>query len=293
MNQLTNRLRQPTLWRYSLWTLTAIAALLATWLLARLTWQLLTPVAEPVSGPLPPTRQAANAQVNVNAIAGLKLFGDAAAPAQQRVANAPKTSLNVRLLGVSASNYPLRSAAIIERSGQQEVYVVGDQLSGSQVTVEEIYADRVILDNQGRLETLELEGIGELGPGLSLTLEGGPRGGTTGYEDSTTGYDQVVEEVTDNPASILEYVSISPARDGAKIIGYRLRAGPQPELFNEAGFVDGDLAVAINGQDLTDIRTAMTMTRDLASMDSITVTVNRDGQYIDLELSVPDEARGN
>ncbi|MDX1706528.1 type II secretion system protein GspC [Pseudidiomarina sp.] len=288
MNQLINRLRPPTLWRYGLWTLTAIAALLATWLLARLTWQLLTPVAEPVSGPLAPARQASNPQINVSTIAGLKLFGDAAAPTQQRIASAPKTSLNVRLLGVSASNYPQHSAAIIERSGQQEVYAIGDQLSGSQVTVEEIYADRVILNNQGRLETLELEGIGELGPGLSLTLE---RGADTGRPVSAPS--SVVEEVAENPASILEYVSISPARDGAKIVGYRLRPGPTPELFNQAGFVSGDLAVAINGQDLTDIRTAMSMTRDLASMDSIIVTVNRDGQYIDLELTVPDEARGN
>ncbi|KFZ31334.1 hypothetical protein IDSA_00955 [Pseudidiomarina salinarum] len=292
-------MRQPTLWRYGLWTLTALAAVLATLLLARLTWQLLTPVAEPVSGPIPPARQAGKAQINVNAIAGLNLFGNAAAPDQQRVASAPKTSLNVRLLGVSASNYPQHSAAIIERSGQQEVYVVGEQLSGSQVTVEEIYADRVILNNQGRLETLEMEGIGELGPGLSLTVGEIPRGRTTGYS-AAAGDDaavevaeEVAEAVSADPANILEYVAIAPARDGAKIIGYRLRPGPQPELFNEAGFLAGDLAVAINGQDLTDIRTAMSMTRDLATMDSITVTVTRDGQYIDLELTVPAEARGN
>lgn len=38
------------------------------------------------------------------------------------------------------------------------------------MTVEEIHADRVILDNNGRLETLKMEDIGEDRPALSLIV---------------------------------------------------------------------------------------------------------------------------
>ena len=88
-------------------------------------------------------------------------------------------------------------------------------------------------------------------------------------------------------ASILDYVSISPVRQGAGIQGYRLQAKKNPELFSAAGFQNGDLAIAINGQSLTDMNTAMALTRSLGTMDTITVTVLRQGKTIELELAIP------
>lgn len=67
-----------------------------------------------------------------------------------------------------------------------------------------------------------------------------------------------------------------------------MRAGSNPELFRQAGFRDGDLAVAINGQDLTNISTAMKVTGELATMTEATVTVMRGNEYIDLRLDIRD-----
>ncbi|CAI8163449.1 MAG: Type II secretion system protein C [Pseudidiomarina mangrovi] len=75
--------------------------------------------------------------------------------------------------------------------------------------------------------------------------------------------------------------------------GYRLQAKNNPEIFTAAGFQNGDLAIAINGQSLTDMNTAMALTRSLGTMTNITVTVLRQGKTIDLELAIPATLPGN
>ncbi|RZQ56263.1 type II secretion system protein GspC [Pseudidiomarina tainanensis] len=277
--------------------ITAVCAVAAVWFGAQLTWQLITPASEVPSGPIQIANQGADTSYSARSIIALDLFGSASTNAPQASSNAPKTSLNIRLLGVSASNVPERSAAIIERSGNQEVYVVGDKLEGTQVLIKEIYADRVILDNNGRLETLELEGIGELSDGLSLTManmsnaEVRTSGRAVRDGGSSPRRSDAPTEVTAsavNPESLLEYIQIMPVRGGSGIRGYRLSPGKNPELFRQAGFRDGDLAVAINGQDLTNISTAMKVTSELGDMTQATVTVLRGNEPVDLQLDIRD-----
>ncbi|CUA86528.1 type II secretion system protein GspC [Pseudidiomarina woesei] len=299
---------------------TAVCAVAAVWFGAQLTWQVITPATPVASGPLSVSATQSERQASAQSLIALDLFGTPPV-SQVAASNAPKTSLNIRLLGVSASNVPERSAAIIERSGQQEVYVMGEKLNGTQVVIKEIYADRVILDNNGRLETLELEGIGELSEGLSLTMANsrgagsgsGSGSGSDGVSRSARAVDagagsagaggagagnggasgsEVLEnaspEVREVADNLLQHVKITPVRSGNGLAGYRLSPGANPELFNKAGFRDGDLAVAINGEDLTRVSTAMKLMRDLGSMTEATITVERNNQYTDLRLDIRD-----
>src|SRR5690606_3593358 len=127
------------------------------------------------------------------------------------------------------------------------------ELQNSRVKVAEIYADRVILDNNGRLETLELEGIGELSEGLSLTLANStPRaqaGNNEDERDSTTEVvelnDEQAEELNalrENPGNFLDYVQVSPVQQNGELQGYRLSPGSNPDLFRATGLQPGDLA---------------------------------------------------
>lgn len=290
-----NPIQQPRLWQAALWALTAVLALAAALLAAQLTWQLFSPAPQLASGPLK-VDSSGTSVVDLSALKARNIFGNAAAkPVEQsRQQQAPLTRLNLRLLGVSASSVPERSAAIIEQAGQQSVYSPGDLLTNTQVKVLEIYADRVILENQGRRETLELEGIGELSPGLSLTMEA--QRGSSPAPQQQQQQQQTPPVLTRGEAmaqSVLDYVSISPVRQGASMQGYRLQAKNNPELFTAAGFQNGDLAIAINGQSLTDMSTAMALTRSLGTMTSMTVTVLRQGKTIDLELAIPATLPGN
>lgn len=299
LSALTN---QPRVVRGVLWVLTALLAVAAVWLAAQLTWQLLAPASAPASGPLQVQAQqsATTATGRAAVLTELNLFGTTAATTTDS-RNAPKTNLNVRLLGVSASSVPAKSAAIIEKDRQQEVYVIGDKIVGTNVGIEEIYSDHVILNNNGILETLELEGIGELGPGLSLSVDNrqpepeqqpqrqsyNPQATQTARFDNPRAREAVRRMQQGDTGALLDYIRVSPAMQGGELAGYRLSPGKFPDLFADAGFKTGDIAVALNGQDLTDVASAQVALQELRSASRITVTVLRDEAYLDLELAVP------
>src|SRR5690554_2363369 len=98
-------------------------------------------------------------QVDLSQVQALHLFGQkGATTAQATTTNAPVTTLNIRLVGVTASNNPNLSAAIIQQGSEQSTYIPGDTIRNSRAVVQEIYSDRVMLEHNNRLETLWLEG---------------------------------------------------------------------------------------------------------------------------------------
>ncbi len=265
--------------------------LLVVILLAQLTWWLVAP-AEPTGAKTAPSLPSSynaieDSTVDIAALQRLNLFGQSAQTSSTTRRDAPKTSLNIRLVGVSASSNPLRSAAIIEQAGQQQTYIVGDKLGRSGVTVEEIYADRVLLDNNGRIETLQLEDIGEDRPALSLIVEQPQQEATETATEQDL--EQAVEEINADPQSLTDYVSISPAMDNGQLIGYRLQAGQKPELFRQAGLQNGDLAIAINGYDLTDMQQAMQLSNELTTLTRADIEIVRDGQPMQLTIELANE----
>ena len=177
-NKVTARLQQyftnSAHWRGLMLALTAFLWFCVAVLLAEFTWSLLSPDEPESTQPTVPkfnsTSSSANS-VDISRIEALHLFGQSEKQGPRNSRNAPKTTLNVRLIGVSASSNPERSAAIIQQGSQQRTYIIGESIGSSRVTVEEIYADRVILDNNGRLETLVMEDVGEDRPALSLTVD--------------------------------------------------------------------------------------------------------------------------
>ncbi len=283
--QIQNAKLMSVVHKHASWAATLILALVAVWLAAQLIWQLVAPTKVIPTGPIKVASVQQSTPVALQNLQALNLFGTADAPAAPTTRNAPKTSLNLRLLGVSASNVPTRSAAIIEQRGAQEVYVIGDTLSGTRVEIKEIYADRVILDNNGRLETLELEGIGELSEGLSLTMAN-----VNAQRQQATPPRPTLEQ---RAQQLVHYIRITPVREGNKLKGYQLSPGADARLFNQAGFKRGDIAVAINGEDLTNVTTAVKMSRDFNTMTKATVTVVRGTEYIDVQLDINDLPQGD
>lgn len=300
--QLLSAVQLPHVQRRLMQLAVIVLALISAILLARWVWLIATPAT-----PLPPTvvnsapaRTSSDVQtVNVGSLMRLQLFGENVSGESGMAArNAPKTQLNVRLVGVSASSIPERSAAIIEQGNQQLTYIVGDELQNSRVKVAEIYADRVILDNNGRLETLELEGIGELSEGLSLTLANStPRAQAGNRDDQRETATEVVElndeqaeelnALRENPGNFLDYVQVAPVQQDGELQGYRLSPGSNPDLFRATGLQPGDLAISINGYELSDMQQAMTAMEELQNGSDATITVLRDDQYVDVVFELP------
>ncbi|MFM4992868.1 GspC family type II secretion system variant ExeC [Aeromonas veronii] len=241
---------------------------------AALTWRLLTLASTQTSQPWQPSAVAVNGQNNprleLGEVSRLALFGKAIPKAQAKAAvaaNAPRTQLNAQLNGVLASSDPAKSIAIIAMSGIQNSYGVGDMIDGTQARIRQVYPDRVIIERDGRDETLMLDGE-EYGKPLPQT-NAAPLG-------------SLRSELMADPGKITDYLNISPVQVDGRMTGYRLNPGSNPEFFNQSGLQANDLAISINGLDLRDNMQAMQAMQQMAGATEMTVTVERQGEQFDI-----------
>ncbi|HHQ4750139.1 TPA: GspC family type II secretion system variant ExeC [Aeromonas veronii] len=241
---------------------------------AALTWRLLTLASPQTSQPWQPSAVVVSGQSNprleLGEVSRLALFGKAIPKAQAKAAvaaNAPRTQLNAQLNGVLASSDPAKSIAIIAMSGIQNSYGVGDMIDGTQARIRQVYPDRVIIERDGRDETLMLDGE-EYGKPLPQT-NAAPLG-------------SLRSELMADPGKITDYLNISPVQVDGRMTGYRLNPGSNPEFFNQSGLRANDLAISINGLDLRDNMQAMQAMQQLAGATEMTVTVERQGEQFDV-----------
>ncbi len=268
------------------------------WLLAGLVWQLL-PAQEPeialrAAPRVPAAIQRPRQQVDEQQIASWHVFGVAGEEPVEKpvIADAPDTNLKLSLRGVFASDDPAEARAIVgDPRGQEEHYSVGDTLPGN-ATLKEIYADRIILERNGRYETLrlprELASPQGAASGARRGAPGAQGGADAGRAAAFTRYRN---EIKQNPASFLNYVRATPARAGGKFIGFRLQAGRERGALKELGLKPGDIVTSINGVQIDSPAKGMQAMQALGQGDNINVTLLRGGQETSLSLVLP--AGGN
>jgi len=241
-------------------------------------------------------------RIDVSAIARAHLFGEqtvaSAELERQKELNAPETQLNLELTGIIADRDGNRSRALIKnQKGEQAGYSVGEQIV-SGVKLRAIYADRVILDRSGRLETLTLESVKKAESMIGLTRSPAQQTGTraaaaptrrtatpdadqAGAQDVSAELEaklsDVRREILANPANAQRYIRLRPARQDGSLVGYRIFPGQDNTLFKQAGLQSGELVTAINGQPLSNPAASLKMLGNLAKAGSATITVENDG----------------
>lgn len=214
--------------------------------------------------------------VDVDTIASAHLFGEQSASEnaadEQEIINAPETRLNLVLTGIVSQANGERSRALIKSGREdQEGYAVSDVIS-SGVKLHAIYANRVILDRSGRFETLTLESVKQ-----AKALQGVERTRTVSSKLANDLGD-VREKILANPASASKYIRLQPERQNGNLVGYRVYPGADRGLFEKAGLKSGELVTAVNGQPLNNPAASLKLLSNLATADSASVTLERDGQ---------------
>ena len=283
LNRLSEQLRSPRLIQTLFTGIGLLLLVLAAWTLAQLTWRLLVPNHSQVLTPLSALALPTNGQprLDISKVQALHLFGEQDAVQQSvQVQDAPVTQLNIRLVGVTASNNPNLSAAIVQQGSSQTTYIPGETIANSRAVVKQILSDRVLLENNDRLETLWLEGRD--GSEAPLTLNTTPA-----KEESTAPDTQVEPALSTKQMEILELISITPQQSEQGLIGYRLAPKGDGALFRELGLRPGDLAVAMNGYDLTNVADAIALISALEGATQAQVRVLRDGEYVDIDVYIP------
>lgn len=275
--------------------LTLVLALLVIYQLAQLTWQLVPAPSAPADDASPATvpKTAAPAapdaeSVPTGRIAGWHLFGEADPGPEQggtgpaAPIDAPETRLNLTLRGLYATDQPDRARAIIAApNGQERTYRVDDELPGG-AELSAIYADRVILQRNGRYETLRLP---------REALEGGAAAdsGQQDGRDSRAG--ELLSEyrgmLETNPRALIDLVRPVPVNENNEFAGFRLYPGNRPELFQQLGLRPGDLVTRVNGVELDGASKGAEVLQQLRDSQQISLQVRRGNQTLDLAFSVP------
>ena len=257
---------------------------------------------------------AASASVDLSQLTSVNLFGEASADVlPQEVAaeendfqnideeNAATTALSLQLQGIIASSVADESRAIIADGSTQQLYAIGDEMpQGNRVKLAKILDSRVILDNNGRAESLWLyseEDFKNLPSNQQRQASNGPppgydptqsQGGRAAraLTEATKRTVKVDPSAKDAPKSINDVVRFSVYRKDGKMQGYRVRPGRNADLFKQAGLKTGDIVTSVNGIVVDDPRKIRSVYDSLKQTSDAQLEVVRDGSPVAITISL-------
>ncbi|EJN3802128.1 type II secretion system protein GspC [Vibrio alginolyticus] len=275
--------------------LTCLFIAITGWILGKIVW-----LAIPQSSEVPQWRPSASSvtasnkgdAIDFNALQNANLFGKfteqkAAVVEQPIVKDAPKTRLNLTLVGAVASSDANTSLAVIANRGKQATYGLGEEIEGTRATLKAVLVNRVIIDNQGRDETLMMQGIEykKLSESPQVARAQAQRA-EAATSDVGEKLEQIREEIAKDPQSVFKYITISPVKKDGDIVGYRVSPGRDAALFNDVGLQPGDIAVQLNGIDLSDPSSSVQLMQVMSDPQELNLTVERDGQQYDIYIQL-------
>jgi general secretion pathway protein C len=229
------------------------------------------PAALPPPGASPPAsavRSGLSPELQLAVILNTHLFG---ASNVTMNGEARETTMPLILSGVIADNDPRKGRAIIgQNATAAKLYAVGGAITGG-ASLHEVYADHVILERNGTLETLRL-------PRNLQVSAGPPRAASPPARPAAAA----------NPSLLAGMVRVQPVFSQGKLTGYRIFPGGNKgnSAFSQLGLKPGDLIEAVNGTTLDDAGRAMEVLQTLSSSASATVTVSRNGQSQEVNLNM-------
>lgn len=200
-------------------------------------------------------------------------------------ANAPNTQMNLILKGVLAGGSKIAFAIIaMGQNGSEDFYGIGDPVSGA--ILREVHADRVILERNGRFETLRLPE--EFGAN-TFTAENADSNSPEFSNPSSPGevLSNIRQKVLRNPTAFAEYAIPLPYNENGRLRGYKLQPQGDRSLFDSLGLNADDVIIAVNGVELNDPTKGITALRSLQRAKSIDARVLRNGVEIPMHFDIP------
>lgn len=281
--------------------------ILLSFSLARLFWLVFpNPVIPPsaVMAPVVAAPLAGNGStVDIAQLKSLAVFGKAA-PVVQAQPTTPEneavdSQLGLLLMGLVYSSEESLARAIITGGNSTDVYAVGNPLPvGNGVTLAKIMEDRVIVNNNGKFESVWLYQDNPNAPAISQSYtapqrqapapavaapySGAPAGsasdaGGGGGSDADRG----VAEVSRNLSDV---VAMSIYREGGKVVGYKIRPGRDAEKFKSLGLQSDDIVTSVNGMPLTNPAKIMEVYKNMGSTSSANLEILRNGNVITVDV---------
>lgn len=284
------------------WVLSAGLLAAIAWLVAGLFWSIAFPGHNHLQGipasteqSAPFSRQNASSGRSETPRSGFTRsaeffpFGSLQKTGQEALENAPETRLSLELLGVLATGQGKGRAIVSAGRANIELYHVGDKIGNQMATLHQVHTDRVILERDGRLETLRLPRGEDLRVRSDRTGPGSDAGQRTsrpaGFAAPVTASVSRSRWLED-PERALNSLRAQPVmRDGA-LLGIRVTPTRNEREFERAGLQEGDIITSVQGQQVRDISDPEQVLSGLGNTDRVNITIERDGQTLPLTIEL-------
>ncbi len=184
--------------------------------------------------------------------------------ADQRIAAAVETALDLQLFGVRAGADSEQGSAIIRLpDGNQRSFMVGEELIDG-VRLLHVLPDRVVIAHRGARESLA---FADAKRKRAVTAVAAPA--------STAAVD---------PASLFQQIETRPRRIDGKLNGFLLYPKGNGATFRRLGLEAGDVLLAINDRPLGSFEALQEMPQRLAGLRRLRLTIERQGQNQTLNI---------
>ncbi len=241
-----------------------------------------------------------NASAPTVSVSRWHLFGNAGAGAANLRA-LPASTLALALRGTVAERDPTTGVAVIGDGQNERAYRVGDEIDTG-VSLVEVHTDHVVISRDGTRESLILPrdaaGAAQPGPVFDLSAaNGSARKPVTATTEATPAsyappqlangavdWEKSMEQVRKNPAQFTQLAA--PVIQDGKLIGMRVR-GLDPATMTKLGLEAGDLVTAVNGITIDSPQRAAEILASVQNAASVRVTVQRNGQPVDVTVTKP------
>lgn len=265
-----------------------VAVAWAAWIVAGLFWLATGADRAPLPAPVAVAQRNAAPPVDSSRLSGLNLFGTAQLPgAGDQAANAPDTTLQLRLNGVFVSAVAELSSAIVSESKQPmgKLYRINEALPGG-ATLDAVFEDRILLKrSDGNTEILRFpktsllnggQASGGAAPGLSSQAGGrqglNAIGGAPNVRDML---EQAAASLAASPDAYLQQMGL--VRSGQ---GYEVSPNAPAHLIKQSGLRPGDKLVSVNGQPLGDVNRDRLLLQELKNRGQARIEVQRGAQTL-------------
>lgn len=290
-NALITQLNNPVVLQQLNQRLAALASLLlivaCAWILVEVTWLLFprddeTTLSLQQQNGTPVNRQTQ--QNSFNKLTAANIFGVSEKAAPSKQIKVPETKLNLTLKGVLAANPMSRASAIIAKgkSGNEDIFSVGDKMPGG-ILIKEIHPEYVVLELNGRLETLKLQKTSGV---EGFTRSNNSASPSSGASSPAAALKLIRGDILKNPTSFGDYALPVVVKENGKQIGYRLQPQKKGQLLAELGVQSSDVITKINGVKLDNPKNGIVALRKLSSAKDIIIVVKRNGVEIPLNISL-------
>lgn len=222
-----------------------------------------------------------------------------AAPIKTNKKPAAQTKkLNLKLVGIIAYKSKDGLALISSNSGPQKVYGKGDALDENGVKVNEIFPNKVLIDNNGTIQELFLPKSGTKNPRNTAkkSHQAKPNNPTQVSKARTTARINKInsqspdisgfrKQVMADPRKLMEIAQATPAIINGEFKGFRLQPGRKRMFFRKLGFQPNDILTEVNGIIVDSPSKGAMILGELAQASELSVTVIRGGKDVHIQHS--------